>query len=60
MLVRLHRATIRSRLAICHTSFRAIGVSTYGVSMALVRNTYSHVIPGMGEGLADAMDDALG
>jgi integrase len=23
-------------------------------------DTYSHVLPGMGDGLADAMDDALG
>jgi integrase len=29
-------------------------------NIALTLDTYSHVLPGMGDGLADAMDDALG
>ncbi len=28
-------------------------------SISITLDTYSHVIEGMGEGLADAMDDAL-
>lgn len=29
-------------------------------NISLTLDTYSHVPPGMGDGLADAMDDALG
>jgi integrase len=29
-------------------------------TIAITLDTYSHVLPGMGDGLADAMDDALG
>jgi integrase len=29
-------------------------------NIAITLDTYSHVLPGMGDGLADAMDDALG
>jgi integrase len=33
-----------------------LGHSTIAVTL----DTYSHVLPGMGDGLADAMDEALG
>jgi integrase len=33
-----------------------LGHSTIAVTM----DTYSHVLPGMGDGLADNMDEALG
>ena len=29
-------------------------------SISITLDTYSHVLPGMGDGPADAMDDALG
>jgi integrase len=29
-------------------------------TVAVTLDTYSHVLPGIGEGLADAMDEALG
>ena len=29
-------------------------------TIAVTLDTYSHVLPGMGDGLADAMDEALG
>lgn len=29
-------------------------------NISLTLDTYSHVLPGMGDGLADAMDNALG
>jgi integrase len=29
-------------------------------NISITLDTYSHVLPGMGDGLADAMDDALG
>jgi hypothetical protein len=29
-------------------------------AMAITLDTYSHVLPGMSDGLADAMDEALG
>lgn len=33
-----------------------LGHSNVGITL----DTYSHVLPGMGDGIADAMDDALG
>jgi len=33
-----------------------LGHANIGITL----DTYSHVLPGMGDGLADAMDDALG
>lgn len=29
-------------------------------NISITLDTYSHVLPGMGDGLAEAMDDALG
>jgi site-specific recombinase XerD len=29
-------------------------------TIAITLDTYSHMLPGMGDGLADAMDDAMG
>jgi integrase len=33
-----------------------LGHANIGITL----DTYSHVLPGMGDGLADAMDEALG